>query len=268
DQVLEVRDEAGTPTVVAVAYPSQIATSNGSTPGSSSPNLVSLSAALTVYPANASLWAEHGALVAPIGGPTGSARLAIEYSVGTGSAPGSGVLLNWSIDSWVWSTTTDLLGLQLGMQTPQGVGIVACNGVLDSDALVPCTGTTLASGGSIWAGSIGGVEDRSASGAAATVSWASTASAGSASPATITAGVLAQSSVEAQLLLAAAGSGSSHLSGSVSFTLHPPVALPPAPALIHGQADWFGGALLGFAFACSLGAFGYRRAVRRSESEL
>ncbi|HUI38705.1 MAG TPA: hypothetical protein VLY85_03635, partial [Thermoplasmata archaeon] len=267
DQILEVSAATGTPRVVAVAFPANLQSFNGSTPaGATLP--FDLTAGLAVLPANASLWAGPGATVQPIGAPLGTARLDINYSAEPSSQPGAGVVLNWSVSGWPWISVTDLLGIQLGMSTPSGTGFVACSdgshGAVSSD----CPGTGLAPGGTIWTSSVTGVDDGTGNGSAATVAWTSTLEADTGTRAPVTAGVFAQSPTTGHLLLAAPAGGARQVAGSIRFALLSPTLPVPAPLLVHGETGWFAGSLVAFAAAGSLGWWGYRRRSDRLEREL
>ncbi len=243
DQVLEATP-GGSPQIVAVALPSNIAGPSAAPGGASNGLPLNLTADLVVYPSSAGLWAGPGDLVQPDGAPLATARLFVNVSVAPAGAASGGVALTWSVVGWPWTAPSDLLGVDLGLDAPLATTFVGCTS-WSSAASPGCAGPTATSGTDAWASGVESVQQGFGTGPTALVTWSPSYTVSN------EVGILAQTPSSGHLILVGPANGASHGDGSVAFALLP--ALPPvlAPAVLHGELGPFvaGGALAGIVAA-------------------
>ena len=265
DEILEVAPASSSPQVVAVAFPSHLSTFNGSTPSGAS--TVSLIAALQVLPAEGAIWAGPGATVTPDGPPVGAAILSLNYSIPSGSSPGTGVAIQWTISGWPWRNSTDLLGVQLGLTTESGSGLTACSGSAAAGVAAGCRGTALTPGTTVWGSTFVGLQGETVRGPTASVGWDGALTTASGASAPVTVGALGQTGSYGHLFLGGAAGGSASVTGSISFALVNP-SFPSVPLVLHGEAGWFAVSLAVFASAGLAGFVATRRQARSIEASL
>ncbi|MCI4357712.1 MAG: hypothetical protein L3J95_05045 [Thermoplasmata archaeon] len=267
DQILEATPSASAPQIVAVALPSNIVVTSGSSGSSSLP--FDLTATLTVYQANAGLWQGPNDLVQADGSPLGTAHLSIDYALNAPADPSQGVGTHWVVSGWPWVASSDLLGIQMSLSTPLAHSFVACTGSEASVDQVGCPGATLVDGTSQWTVGVLGIQGNVPGGPTSIVRWDRAFGSSSApSNPSVSVGVLVSSPALSHLLVAAPGEGAGTLSGNLSFSLLTPIPGLPAPQVLHGQLGWFiagGGAS---AAAGIVGILAFRSRQRGIEREL
>ncbi|HEV2428860.1 MAG TPA: hypothetical protein VGV64_03310 [Thermoplasmata archaeon] len=265
DQVLEVHPSASMPTVVAVAFPSNLTVSNATVPGGGS--TVTMRADLTVYPSEAAPWAGPEGLVSPDGAPLGFAHLLVRYVVAPSGARPSGVTANWTVSSWPVRSPSDAVGLQLGVATIEGTGFVACTSVPLAGSPA-CDGTALPSGATIWGAAVTGLEGEAGGGLLAAVGWEARVASGPTAGDAVLAGIYAESPTEGHLVLAVPSGGAPTISSDLTFGLVPPPIPLPVPTVLRATPTAFLGALAAFGALGLVGTAWYRRRARAIEAEL
>lgn len=264
DEVAEVSNGPNGPTVVEVAFPDVLCAPPGASPQSYP---VVVNASLLVYPAEAALWNGPEGEVTPDGGPIGHANLTVEYSLAPAGSAGPGVSIDWNLIGWPWRSASDLVGIELGLTSGIGAGLIACGSSPLVSTSSGCPGSTLSEGATSWASTAVGVQYDTGSNTSIGLAWSPTVTGSSSTgdlPVTI--GLQDQSPTFAHILLAAPALGAQRIGGSVDFALL--TYRSPIPLTIHGEAGWFAGAAAGFAIASLVTIAGYRRHQRSIEAAL
>jgi len=255
------------PTIVAAAFPTQVAAFNSTPTPNLSETPVSQGASLEVHTVGASLWSSTG--IATYTGPRiGSAALFLNYTVLPSS---SGIAIQWNVVGWPWVASTDLLALELELALTPGNGVTPCTGSPSTASPpAPCAGAPIPTRGIAWDPTITSVLASGPDGDSASLTWdPSTTMAGGATS-SIVVGTFAPWNASAEVVLATPALGSPSLSGALSFSLFPPtppLATPP-PAVLHGTAAPYAAVLLVSTVLAAIGVALYRRRERRIRDEL
>jgi hypothetical protein len=255
------------PTIVAAAFPMELARFNSTPTANASDAAVSQVASLDVHNVGASLWSSSG-VATYLGAEIGSAALFLNYTV---LPSASGIAIQWSVVGWPWASPTDLLALELHLGLTQGGGVTPCTGTPTPGALpATCANAPIPTNGITWDPTITSVVASGPYGDSAALAWnPSTTSSGSAISGMVV-GTFAPWNSAADVVLAAPADGSASLSGALSFSLFPPPAPIPAPppAVLRGEVLPYVAVLVGSALLAGLGVGLYRRRERRIRDEL
>ncbi len=264
DQVLETTPTTPDPTVVAVALLSEsdIQGPSGASPASPNGLPLYLSADLTVYPSDANLWAGPEGLVQPNGAPLGTAHLWANYSLAPGAPGNGGVAVSWTVTGWPYVSASDLLGVQMSLETPSAASATGCTHPGASVDEPGCAGGHSFPGGGGWAGGVVGVQQRMAGGSTALLNWSNVVGASGAAAAP-TIGLYVPQPARGEIVLAAPASGAPRVAGSVDLSLLPPEPLSSIPALVKGDPWSYA---LGAGVSVSVGVGGLLAFRRRERS--
>jgi hypothetical protein len=262
DRIVELDPSLGDgssgPSVVAVAYPTHAVAFNGSSASGSHPS-VTVSAGLTVYRGLGVLFPTHGTF-GPAGSSVPIAPTFVRISVDPGASPDR-VLVSSLVQGWPWLDSHDLLAFAWGFQASGSQSFDACVGTVSSVQPSRACATAFPENGSTWGTAFGEIRGIGPTGTLADVSWGPSASSTS-GPVPIFAGAAAAANGSAELVLAAAGNGSSHLEVSMVYSL---VVPPSLTNLLHFEALPY---LAGLLLAGGLGGAGLVLARRRERTVL
>jgi hypothetical protein len=263
-EVLEIVPSAlPHPTVVAAAFPNSVQGFNGTSVSPSGAWPITLSATLDVRHENLSLWSATPVL-SPVASVTGSATLSVTYAPLDNGSAGAGVGVQWTIQNWPWVSRGDLLAVEMALTVSPPGGLTICAGSQPVGlALTPCSGQSFAGSAIAWGSAYDGLEGAGATGPVAAVSWNGTPP-GSNQPYTV--GAFATGNGSADLVLGAASSGATALSGGVGFALVAPIA-PELATLVADAPVYFATVALA-AGAAMAAVVAYRRRERRLNEEL
>jgi hypothetical protein len=254
------------PQVVAEAAPETLAHFNGSiSPDHTEVNLI---ATLPVLPAASPLWV-NGTGVPQTTGVAQQAILDVNYSVATGSDGSPGVLVSWSVSGWPWTVPAgDELALEYVVQVIAGSGFETCTGTPTTSAPDSgCASQSLSTHQAVWGSALTALKGTGPAGSVVWVSWGRTVGSSEAQPATVNAGVYAESADASALVIAAPADGAAAVSGSTLFLLSSQPASTLVGALV-GNLPAYGGAAALFAAAAATGIVLSRRRDRAIEREL
>ncbi|MCI4367965.1 MAG: hypothetical protein L3K09_00140 [Thermoplasmata archaeon] len=207
-------------------------------------------------------------------GQIGVATLVTGYSLAS-SSEASGVLLQWTLQSWPYLNTSDLIAVEFGISQNFPGSLSTCAGSGGGPMLGPspcASGAALSTAPPSWTPGLNGIEGIGPSGPTTLVTWAPTVGVTGGASESVLAGANQGTGGVGNLLLGASTGGASVTRGTVTFAIANPSILPPfvsnLPELVRGSSVPYLGALGLCVLVATGGILAYRKRDQKLRAEL